>query len=112
MKGRMAPGRSPLKTSIRQLWFAAVALGLAATGIAHPALEGVGAPATAPPAKTMRDSISMDEAVSRAERQFRARVVRAEATERDGRLVYVLRLLSDDGRVFTVRIDASSGAMM
>jgi uncharacterized membrane protein YkoI len=57
------------------------------------------------------DGISLDEAVSRAERQYRARVVRTEVQDEDGRRVYVLKLLSDDGRVFTVRIDASTGRM-
>lgn len=58
-----------------------------------------------------RDGISLDEAVSRAERQYRARVVRTEVQDEDGRKVYVLKLLRDDGRVFTVRIDASTGGM-
>jgi uncharacterized membrane protein YkoI len=101
-----------LNTSPRQFWLAFAALAIAATANAHPALDAVRVVEGAPPVMMQRDGISLDEAVSRAERQFRARVVRAETTERDGRLVYVLRLLSDDGRVFTVRIDASSGSMM
>jgi hypothetical protein len=56
-----------------------------------------------------RDGISLDEAVSRAERQYHARVVRTDVQDEDGRKVYVLKLLSEDGRVFTVRIDAQSG---
>jgi hypothetical protein len=59
--------------------------------------------------ETMRDGISLDEAVSRAERQYKARVVRTEVQDEDGRKVYVLKLLRDDGRVFTVRVDAQSG---
>ena len=58
-----------------------------------------------------RDGISLDEAVSRAERQYRARVVRTDVQDEDGRKVYVLKLLSEDGRVFTVRIDAATGRM-
>jgi hypothetical protein len=58
-----------------------------------------------------RDGISLDEAVSRAEQQYRARVVRTEVQDEDGRKVYVLKLLSEDGRVFTVRIDAATGRM-
>ena len=56
-----------------------------------------------------RDGISLDEAVSRAERQYHARVVRTDVQDEDGRKVYVLKLLSEDGRVFTVRVDAQSG---
>jgi hypothetical protein len=55
------------------------------------------------------DGISLDEAVNRAERQYHARVVRTDVQDEDGRKVYVLKLLSEDGRVFTVRIDAQSG---
>jgi hypothetical protein len=57
------------------------------------------------------DSISLDEAVRRAESQFRARVVRTDIQDEDGRKVYVLKLLSEDGRVITVRIDANTGRM-
>jgi hypothetical protein len=60
---------------------------------------------------SMFDGISLDEAVSRAERQYRARVVRTDVQDEDGRKVYVLKLLSEDGRVFTVRIDAATGRM-
>lgn len=56
------------------------------------------------------DGISLDEAVNRAERKYRARVIRAETRESNGRRVHQLRLLSDDGRVWNVRIDAASGA--
>ena len=55
--------------------------------------------------------ISLDEAVARAEKRFNARVVRAESQNSDTGLVYVLRLLNDSGRVWTVKVDAASGAM-
>lgn len=55
--------------------------------------------------------ISLDAAVKQAERQYNARVIRAETrTSSDGRRVHVLRLLSEDGRVWTVKIDAANGA--
>ena len=57
------------------------------------------------------DGISLDEAVRRAEAQYRARVVRTDVQDEDGRKVYVLKLLSEDGRVMTVRIDAATGRM-
>jgi len=56
-----------------------------------------------------RDGISLDEAVRRAEAQYRAKVVRTDVQDEDGRKVYVLKLLSEDGRVITVRIDAATG---
>ena len=57
------------------------------------------------------DGISLDEAVRKAEDQYRARVVRTDVQDEDGRKVYVLKLLSEDGRVVTVRIDAATGRM-
>jgi uncharacterized membrane protein YkoI len=60
---------------------------------------------------TRRDGISLDEAVRRAEAQYRARVVRTDVQDEDGRKVYVLKLLSENGRVMTVRIDAATGRM-
>jgi hypothetical protein len=62
-------------------------------------------------AEPMRDGISLDEAVRRAEAQYRARVVRTDVQDEDGRKVYVLKLLSEDGRVINVRIDAATGRM-
>lgn len=54
----------------------------------------------------------MDQAVKMAEQRFKARVVRAEAQQNEGRTVYVLRMLNDSGRVWTVRVDASSGTVL
>lgn len=65
----------------------------------------------APIVVAKRDGVSLDEAVARAEKQYRARVVRTDVQDEDGRKVYVLKLLSEDGRVFTVRIDAATGRM-
>ena len=54
-------------------------------------------------------AVTMDEAVDLAQRRYNARVVRAEVSDRSGRRVYLLRLLSNDGRVFNVTVDAASG---
>ena len=72
---------------------------------------GASADAQRPAYAAFRDGISLDEAVARAEQQYRARVVRTDVVDEDGRKVYVLKLLSEDGRVFTVRIDAATGRM-
>jgi uncharacterized membrane protein YkoI len=55
--------------------------------------------------------LTLDEAVARMERQYKARAVRAEQDRRDGRVVYRIRLLSGDGRVFDVIVDAATGAV-
>lgn len=56
-----------------------------------------------------QSGISKDQAIEEAQRRYKARVVRAEVSEANGRRVYVLRLLSDEGRVWTVRVDAETG---
>jgi len=55
--------------------------------------------------------MSLDEAVQMVQQRFNARVVRAETRSDNGRTVYHLRLLSSDGKVWTVRVDAQSGAV-
>ena len=55
--------------------------------------------------------ISRDEAVSRAESRYRAKAVRVE-TLRDGdSVVYQIRLLNSEGKVWTVQVDAATGRM-
>lgn len=62
------------------------------------------------PERTLADQgISLDEAVARAERRYKARAVRAEEKRHGDRIEYRIRLLGDDGRVFEVRIDAATG---
>lgn len=56
-------------------------------------------------------SMSMDDAVKMVEQRFRAIVVKAEAQTDAGHTVYVLRLLDDSGKVWTVRVDAESGSV-
>jgi uncharacterized membrane protein YkoI len=58
-----------------------------------------------------RARISLDQAVAMAERRFNARVVRTDVRESDDRIIYVLRLLNDSGRVWTVKVDATTGSM-
>jgi uncharacterized membrane protein YkoI len=71
-------------------------------------------PATPEPAVIVlaAASVSMDEAVKMAEQRFHARVVKAETQRDNGHTVYVLRLLNEAGRVWTVRVDAASGALL
>lgn len=80
-------------------------------GYAQGVAPGPGAPA-AQRLTLASAAMSMDEAVKMAEQRYHARVVKAETLKGDGRVVYVLRLLNDAGRVWTVRVDAASGAVM
>jgi len=56
-----------------------------------------------------RSGMSLDQAVKMVERQYNARVVRTEVRQQDDRAIYVLRLLNESGRVWTVRVDSSTG---
>ena len=108
---------APVMKKIRQGLVPAtlIALGLGPVSLAH----GMPGPVTRSGSNletqyiedVRRDGISLDEAVRRAEQQFRARVVRTDVQDEDGRKVYVLKLLSENGRVMTVRIDAATGKM-
>lgn len=53
--------------------------------------------------------ISLDQAVEMAQRRYRARAVKAETVSQGGRRVHQIRLLSPEGKVWTVRVDAQSG---
>lgn len=53
--------------------------------------------------------MSLDEAVGMAQRRFRAKAVKAEVGNEGGRRVYYIRLLSPEGRVWTVNVDAATG---
>ena len=66
----------------------------------------------APPVMVAAAAVSMDQAVKMAEQRFRARVVRAEAEHEGVHTVYVLKLLNEAGRVWTVRVDATNGAIL
>ncbi len=82
-----------------------------ARSLAHESLAGSGESAPRGVAAMANDGVTLDEAVSQAGRQVRARGGRTDVPGEDGRKVYVLKLLSEDGRVFTVRIDAATGRM-
>jgi hypothetical protein len=55
--------------------------------------------------------ISLDHAVEMAQARYRAKAVKAETVSDGGRRVHQIRLLSPDGKVWTVRVDAQSGNM-
>lgn len=108
---------APVMRRIRQglVPAALIAAGLGSFSQAHgmpgPVLQGGSNLETHYIEDVRRDGISLDEAVRRAEQQYRARVVRTDVQDEDGRKVYVLKLLSENGRVMTVRIDAATGRM-
>jgi uncharacterized membrane protein YkoI len=56
--------------------------------------------------------ISLAQATQMAQSRYQGRVVRAEAVQIGDRLVYEIRILGDDGRVRTVRVDAQTGSFL
>ncbi len=62
-----------------------------------------------PPAYSEKRGISLDEAISRARRQESGKVLSAETVRDNGRRVHRIKILTRDGRVKRVRIDASTG---
>lgn len=56
-------------------------------------------------------NVSLDEAVQMAQSRYRAKAVRAETVSNGGRRVHQIRLLSAEGKVWMVRVDAETGAM-
>jgi hypothetical protein len=66
-----------------------------------------------PAARTVqRGPVSLQEATALATRRHAGRVVRAETVSSGGRRVHVIRILGDDNRVRTVRIDAETGSFL
>lgn len=56
-------------------------------------------------------TVSADQAVRLVEQRFHAHVLKAQTQTDNGRTVYVMRLLNDSGKVWTVRVDAISGSV-
>ena len=54
-------------------------------------------------------SISLDEAVAKARRKNKGKVLSAETIRKDGRKVHSIKILTKDGRVKRTRIDARTG---
>jgi uncharacterized membrane protein YkoI len=94
---------------------ALVACGLcAAAVVTGAALVAASTPSTHPdvaPLVMPRSGMSMDQAVRMVEERYHARVVKAETEHGEGHTLYVLRLLNDAGKVWTVRVDATSGSV-
>jgi peptidase YpeB-like protein len=105
---KLAPVMRKIRTGLVPVAFIALGSNTQAHRLPAPAPAG-SAVETHYIEEVRHDGISLDEAVRRAEQQFHARVVRTDVQDEDGRKVYVLKLLSEDGRVITVRVDAQSG---
>jgi len=57
------------------------------------------------------EGLTLEQAVQRAEKRYKARAVKAEERTEGDRRVYRIRVLSEDGRVFEITVDAATGRM-
>jgi hypothetical protein len=65
-----------------------------------------------PPVLALAGSpVSLDQAVRLVQIRYKGKVVRSETRQEGGHTVYVLRVLSDSGHVWTVRVDAEDGSI-
>ena len=53
--------------------------------------------------------VSLDQAVEQAKQRVGGRVISAETRNRDGRQVHNIRILTDEGKVRRLRINADGG---
>jgi uncharacterized membrane protein YkoI len=65
-------------------------------------------PEKADPPKSSTKVVSLDRVIEQIQEKYKARVVRYDRIQRGGRLVYELKVLSDE-RMRTVRVDAETG---
>jgi len=80
----------------------AVAAGEGPGGVGMPGGERAG---------TRAEGLTLEQAVEQAEKRYKARAVKAEERSQGDRRVYRIRLLSEDGRVFEITVDAATGRM-
>ncbi len=97
---------SARSTALLVLCAAAAATGAALVSAAVSSVHPAAAPLVMP-----RSGMSMDQAVRMVEERYHARVVKAQTQHDEGHTVYVLRLLNDAGKVWTVRVDPLNGSV-
>jgi uncharacterized membrane protein YkoI len=62
--------------------------------------------------KEAQAGISLDQAVQMAQSRYGAKAVKAQTVDRGGRRVHQIRLLSPEGKVWEVKMDAVTGSIV
>jgi len=88
---------------------AAAAPGTVANGHAR---GSVSAPESQWQRPMARDRMSLDQAAAMVRRQTGGRIIKASSRTSNGRTIHSIRVLTRDGKVFTVRVDAASGRVL
>jgi uncharacterized membrane protein YkoI len=63
------------------------------------------------PRGLVASGVSLDQAVQMAQSRYQAKAVKAETVMHGGRRTHQIRLLSAEGKVWMVRVDAETGSM-
>jgi len=100
--------RAAQRAAIRAL-VATVATVATALPLLGGAASGAAGSDVADSAPRQEASLTLDRAVEMVQRRYSARAVRAEETREGEEVVYRIRLLSADGHVFTVHVNARTG---
>ncbi len=106
-------GRRSLRGFVRYAVLAAL-LGAGGAVLAQPRLALLQFDGEAPfkAFAAQRGGVSLGQATAMARSRYPGRVVRAEMVMMGDRVIFEIRILGDDGRVRTVRIDAQTGSFM
>ena len=99
---------APMRTIVVTV-LAVATTALATRAFATPVIKPVAAIVLQANAVTA-GAVSLDQAVAAAEKQHNAKVVKTATTQEGGKTVYELRMLSEDGRVWSIRVDGATGA--
>lgn len=93
-----------------RIWLTILILAVLALSAPVSAKSGIAPHVDIPPVLTApspyADKVSLEEAVRRVRRQYGGKIVSAETQGRPGSRVHVIKVLTDNGRVHTVRVAA------
>jgi uncharacterized membrane protein YkoI len=92
----------------------ATLLGIAGSAVAQPRALLLPSDGDAPSVlfAAQRGGISLAQATAMAQSRYQGRVVSAKTIMAGDRVIHEVRILGDDGRVRTVRIDAQTGSFL
>ncbi|GBF30580.1 hypothetical protein MnTg04_00521 [bacterium MnTg04] len=58
------------------------------------------------------ESFTLDQAVDKVRARYGGRIIKASTRRQKDRLVHIIKILGDDGRVHTVRVDGIDGRIL